>query len=447
MYTNMANEGVKENHETPLHHAVARGDCEAIESLIAKDENINSITENGETPLHYLGKISWFQRDCTLQILKLLIENGANVNAATVTGETLLHLLAKESYFSQVDTIKELIENGANVNAITLANEAPIDLAVKYKNGSALKIFLNKRAVVTNYARTEIKKNFYKSKSALKLLNEDILQSLEEAKKRSDASKKPMLILSGERHNEMFYHLCEVASITAAFQFGIKRFCYEYDDCRHTAFVNAEERDLQDNSWGNIYLFLKKLGLKLQPIDQGTDGYKCVPYQDKIVPVDIISGKAFSPTDEQGIRYRNEIMAAELKKQSQDSFAVIGLVHADDLKKLLIDDFEIVELNSMFNENARSNTWAADLVFGRGAALIRDHFLGLSKKIFPTEIENNSTILALKPSVLFSPKEKNIKRKKSYSDPETINTDSIYLAETNSLQQPQMIKRTKGILK
>ncbi|OZH54327.1 hypothetical protein AFK68_11665 [Hydrocoleum sp. CS-953] len=86
-----------------LHEAVALGNKNLIELLIANGVDINIQDEDGNTALHY-GKDNQ-------EITQLLIANGANVNAKNKEGNTSLH---------QTENLKVaqlLITNGADINA------------------------------------------------------------------------------------------------------------------------------------------------------------------------------------------------------------------------------------------------------------------------------------------------------------------------------------------
>ena len=52
------------------------------------------------------------------EVLKLLIEKGADINALTYDKWTALHYAAR--YSDSVEVVKILIEKGANINALTI---------------------------------------------------------------------------------------------------------------------------------------------------------------------------------------------------------------------------------------------------------------------------------------------------------------------------------------
>ncbi len=86
-----------------LHEAVALGNKNLIELLIANGANVNVQDEDGNTPLHY-GKDNQ-------ETTQLLIANGADVNAKNKEGNTSLHQ-TKNPKVAQL-----LIANGADINA------------------------------------------------------------------------------------------------------------------------------------------------------------------------------------------------------------------------------------------------------------------------------------------------------------------------------------------
>ena len=70
----------------PLHGAVATGDINQVERLIAKGADVNAKDNHGFTPLHFAAERG--DKD----IAELLIVKGANIDAKNQYGTTPLHL-------------------------------------------------------------------------------------------------------------------------------------------------------------------------------------------------------------------------------------------------------------------------------------------------------------------------------------------------------------------
>ncbi len=102
-----------------------------VNELIASGENVNSLDEHGNTPLHIAVKLRYNGSD----VVKALIAAGANVESVNEYGDTPLHVALKEKEgLSQVlFIVNELITAGANVNALDARGDTPLHMAVKHK--------------------------------------------------------------------------------------------------------------------------------------------------------------------------------------------------------------------------------------------------------------------------------------------------------------------------
>lgn len=79
-----------ENGLTPLHEAVLKGNLPVVKYLIEKRADVNALSNEEETPLHFAGnKRSW---DVD-KIVKALIEGGSDVNSIDCRGQTPLESL------------------------------------------------------------------------------------------------------------------------------------------------------------------------------------------------------------------------------------------------------------------------------------------------------------------------------------------------------------------
>ncbi len=99
---------------TALHWAALRGDAKMVSVLVYAGANVGSTTRLGAyTPLHLAS------RDGRGGAVVLLLEAGSDANAATATGATPLHLAAAGG---DVPTLASLLEAGAEVDAAEEAN-------------------------------------------------------------------------------------------------------------------------------------------------------------------------------------------------------------------------------------------------------------------------------------------------------------------------------------
>ncbi|WP_255324788.1 MULTISPECIES: ankyrin repeat domain-containing protein [unclassified Wolbachia] len=105
---------------TPLHYAVLSG-REMVELLIEKGANINMVSEDGPTLLHYAAAFSDKR-----EVVELLIKEGANVDAVDDNGNTPLFSAALSGKREMVEL---LIEKRANVDAVNKVKNTPLHAA------------------------------------------------------------------------------------------------------------------------------------------------------------------------------------------------------------------------------------------------------------------------------------------------------------------------------
>lgn len=86
---------------TPLHYAVLSG-REMVELLIEKGANINMVSEDGPTLLHYAAAFSDKR-----EVVELLIKEGANVDAVDDNGNTPLFSAALSGKREMVELLIE----------------------------------------------------------------------------------------------------------------------------------------------------------------------------------------------------------------------------------------------------------------------------------------------------------------------------------------------------
>lgn len=91
----------------PLHDAVATGDAAAVEQLIGAGAKLETLDENGETPLTAAAL------EGQQEIVQLLIDRGAQLNGRNDGGFTALHAAA---YVGAKGTVELLLDRGADIN-------------------------------------------------------------------------------------------------------------------------------------------------------------------------------------------------------------------------------------------------------------------------------------------------------------------------------------------
>jgi ankyrin repeat protein len=111
------------NGRTPISWAAARGNHEAVSTLMEHLADVNLVDVSGMTPLHYAATSS------SITCLKLLLNNGADPSAKDEDRAwTPLHYAA----FHQTDPtwVEELLLRGADVNVKTENLKTPLVLAI-----------------------------------------------------------------------------------------------------------------------------------------------------------------------------------------------------------------------------------------------------------------------------------------------------------------------------
>ena len=101
-----------------LHDAAADGDVERVQQLIAAGEDVNTVDEDGDTPLH----------NATLRghlaVVQTLCDAGVNVNIKDgMVGATALHWAVGRGY---LEVVKTLLAAQANLEARDLLGETPL---------------------------------------------------------------------------------------------------------------------------------------------------------------------------------------------------------------------------------------------------------------------------------------------------------------------------------
>ncbi|MBH5362630.1 ankyrin repeat domain-containing protein [Wolbachia endosymbiont of Kradibia gibbosae] len=122
---------------TPLHYAVLSG-REMVELLIKEGANINMVSEDGPTLLHYAAAFSDKR-----EVVELLIKEGANVDAVNKVKNTPLHAATLSG---KREVVELLIGEGAHIDAIDDNGNTPLSWAAEHSQKGVIESLLEKGA-------------------------------------------------------------------------------------------------------------------------------------------------------------------------------------------------------------------------------------------------------------------------------------------------------------
>ncbi len=94
-------------------------------------EQINAVDHDGYTPLLYVCKGIYKNKEEQTQLAKMLIDLGANVNAQTPYGNTPLHLAIGKR---NISLIRFICKRNPNHIAANNKGDTPFEFATKFKN-------------------------------------------------------------------------------------------------------------------------------------------------------------------------------------------------------------------------------------------------------------------------------------------------------------------------
>ena len=124
----------------PIAEAAARGDRDAVKSLLKKAADVNAAQGDGMTALH------WAAMNGDLELAEMLIVAGANVRATTRLGTyTPLYLASQQGH---APIIQALIKAGADLKTGTPNGTTPLMVAAAAGEVAAVKVLIENGADV-----------------------------------------------------------------------------------------------------------------------------------------------------------------------------------------------------------------------------------------------------------------------------------------------------------
>lgn len=120
---------------TPLQYAVIRDCAPAVELLLRKGADINTIAQGRKTPLYFAAF------NGSIKVVRILLKYGAQIIAKN-NGETPFHTAIRKGHISIVELL--LSHPEVDVNQCNDAERSPLDLAVWYNNTDIVKLLLTK---------------------------------------------------------------------------------------------------------------------------------------------------------------------------------------------------------------------------------------------------------------------------------------------------------------
>ena len=132
--------GVNATTESPIADAAARGDRDAVKSLLKQASDVNAAQGDGMTALHWAAMIG------DADLAQMLIVAGANVKATTRLGAyTPLYLASQQGH---AKVIQELIKAGGDIKAGTPNGTSPLMVAAASGEVDAVRALLDAGADV-----------------------------------------------------------------------------------------------------------------------------------------------------------------------------------------------------------------------------------------------------------------------------------------------------------
>jgi ankyrin repeat protein len=126
--------------ESPIADAAARGDREAVKTLLKKAADVNAAQGDGMTALH------WAAMNGDVELSEMLIYAGANVRATTRLGTYTPLYLASQQGHARV--IQSLVKAGADVKAGTPNGTTPLMVAAASGDVDSVRTLLDNGAEI-----------------------------------------------------------------------------------------------------------------------------------------------------------------------------------------------------------------------------------------------------------------------------------------------------------
>src|SRR5262245_39977260 len=124
--------------ESPVADAAARGDREAVKSLLKQAADVNAAQGDGMTGLH------WAAMNGDAELAQMLIVAGANIKATTRLGSyTPLYLASQQGHGA---VVQALIKAGSDVKAGTPNGTTPLMVAAASGEVDAVRALIDNGA-------------------------------------------------------------------------------------------------------------------------------------------------------------------------------------------------------------------------------------------------------------------------------------------------------------
>jgi ankyrin repeat protein len=142
--------------KTALQSACMKGNFEIIELLIRNKADVNAVSDDGNSALHFVSSQRYETNENISKIIDLLAGNKADLNLKNNSGRSPLHIAVKNNIYPVTE---ELIKNKADINLIDNDGNTPLHMAVlninKYKSWKSYEKVI--KLLIDNNASIDIK--------------------------------------------------------------------------------------------------------------------------------------------------------------------------------------------------------------------------------------------------------------------------------------------------